>query len=168
MGTRLLADTITAQSFRMLNLPPELWSKIGEYAIDTAPKVNVWPRNMDELSILDQPPITRTCNALRSELLSYFYGTKIHLRLWPSLVSAIVDWRPRRHTWLEAIGSHNRCLLKNIELQATLEEKEDVVVQMCETWDVGFVVGPGWLADEGRWLDEGCVKGELMHRVFFR
>ncbi|KAF2169751.1 hypothetical protein M409DRAFT_52257 [Zasmidium cellare ATCC 36951] len=64
--------------FRLLDLPPELWSKIGKMVISDIPEYPMcllWAcRSLDYAA-----PILRTCRVLREELLPSFYeaGLKI-------------------------------------------------------------------------------------------
>lgn len=81
------------QVFPLLDLPPELWIKIGKIAIDCGLKLGCWPYREDVVLLLKQAPITRVCNLLRLELLPYFYGEQLRLLLSvPDNLSRWADW----------------------------------------------------------------------------
>ncbi|KAK4612309.1 hypothetical protein CLAFUW4_13025 [Fulvia fulva] len=71
--------------FRLLDLPPELWIRIGKFAIDVYPRVaSRFARSSRGYSPSRrhfplQPGITRVCTMLRAELLPYYYRTRIRL-----------------------------------------------------------------------------------------
>ncbi|KAK4497310.1 hypothetical protein PRZ48_011760 [Zasmidium cellare] len=80
------------EPFRLLDLPPELWVKIGKYAIDDAPKVteqnfleasdikhSEWASVKEARAALIQPAITKICQVMRNELLPYYYQAKFHV-----------------------------------------------------------------------------------------
>lgn len=99
-----VTDSSKDKPFRLLDLPPELWSRICKDAVVS-----------DELVILDgegssksicrlteQPAIIRTCNAIRNEARPTFYGTNAFI---------LVDNAIRPNAicrWLSAIGPVNR------------------------------------------------------------
>lgn len=62
--------------FRLFDLPPELWLRIGEFAV-IREKPMVLSRNLygvDQERIVRQPAITKTCRLLRQETLPLFYS----------------------------------------------------------------------------------------------
>lgn len=65
---------IISQPFRLLDLPPEIWSKIGRLVVDGAAICT-----QDTITKAKRPAITRTCLVLRNELLPYFYRTKVRI-----------------------------------------------------------------------------------------
>lgn len=65
--------------FRLLDLPPELWLRICEFAVIKNGPIQVGrePKSRDQMAIVSQPEITRTCRILRSEGLPLFYSTNV-------------------------------------------------------------------------------------------
>ncbi|KAK5738225.1 hypothetical protein LTR17_006102 [Elasticomyces elasticus] len=166
--------------FGLLNLPPELWLKIGKYVLDNTPKVKSWPSNYarrvspQAYAPLRQPAITRTCYALRIELLPLFYQGHIRFRFYDSHNGGCARGSPQIK-WLSAIGATNRRCLKNIELLAVPSDLEgNVIPELCGSL-YGFVTrfdfdvelgmpitdiyGSGW---------EGAVDGEIVYPLIFR
>ncbi|KAK5738358.1 hypothetical protein LTR17_006077 [Elasticomyces elasticus] len=109
--------------FGLLDLPPELWLKIAKYVLDNTPKVKSWPSNYavrlrpQDCAPLRQPAITRTCHALRIELLPLFYEGHIRFRFYDGHNGGCARGSTRSE-WLSAIGATNRRCLKNVELLA--------------------------------------------------
>ncbi|KAK4631876.1 hypothetical protein CLAFUW4_03886 [Fulvia fulva] len=124
--------------FRLLDLPPEIWSKIGMMAIeDTPPCTNAsiasakspptrhrtfkssspdipTPAiqitcNLSVPLTSQQPPITRVCRVLREELLSQYYRTKVRLSLVYYDAEASTMGK-----WLRSIGPENRRLVNRV------------------------------------------------------
>ncbi|EME48264.1 hypothetical protein DOTSEDRAFT_78310 [Dothistroma septosporum NZE10] len=80
----------------LLDLPPELWVKIGKLAIDEAPTYTDGGRSLlspvrqyhiKRLVGTDRPAVTRTCAMLCAESLPYYYRTKVDIVV-PDLCSA--------------------------------------------------------------------------------
>jgi hypothetical protein len=118
--------------FRLMDLPAELWTKIGKMAIEDRPVLDPCVLacimahadtthqghgiSSDELlmdeatrgSSLSPPPITQSCSALRSELLPIFYKTAIRLGLSHSCTTCVRG----RHRYLEAIGPEARAHIR--------------------------------------------------------
>ncbi|SMR52527.1 unnamed protein product [Zymoseptoria tritici ST99CH_3D1] len=73
-------DEDQEQSFRLLDLPDELWVKIGKMIIDDWRPINLTTAaDFDVLKCVPTakmrpPPILHTCSALRNELRPYYYG----------------------------------------------------------------------------------------------
>ncbi|KJX93690.1 hypothetical protein TI39_contig4271g00002 [Zymoseptoria brevis] len=74
-------DEDQEQPFRLLDLPDELWVKIGKMVIDDWRPIKLTtPADFDLLKrvpavIMDPPPILHTCSALRNELRLYYYSS---------------------------------------------------------------------------------------------
>lgn len=93
----------------LLNLPAEIWSKIGRYAVDNAYTLTgsyfirgeSWPY---------QPGIIQASRALRQELLPYFLSTKIEVGGAPCDKLAIVAIGK----WLHALEPDMRHLVRGI------------------------------------------------------
>lgn len=102
--SQALADT--SQPFRLLDLPPEIWSRIGKFAIDNVKRMTWWDL-VNANASSRQPSITRTCICLRKELLPYYYCTKIEVIIgWCDLHT----WSP----WLRALSPASRRLIHGL------------------------------------------------------
>ncbi|KAK4631981.1 hypothetical protein CLAFUW4_03368 [Fulvia fulva] len=123
----ICATTTSAQSkpFRLLDLPPELWSKIGRVAVDEVPRIDsyairkpsmdaeVYGANRKPCTGDHQPPITRACAALRHELLPYYYKSRVDVAICRS-----TRWLVKNTgRWLRAIGPANRNLVRGIKVR---------------------------------------------------
>ncbi|KAK4497316.1 hypothetical protein PRZ48_011766 [Zasmidium cellare] len=62
--------------FRLFDLPPELWIKIGKMAIDDSPAIKNYEIHCRR-TIKSLAALAYTCRALRKELLPYYCETKI-------------------------------------------------------------------------------------------
>ncbi|KAK5740213.1 hypothetical protein LTR17_004714 [Elasticomyces elasticus] len=62
--------------FRLLALPPELWSHICRLAVphDQVIEVQGLMSKQDARNAVQQPPITRTCKTIREETIDMFYA----------------------------------------------------------------------------------------------
>ncbi|UJO23814.1 uncharacterized protein CLAFUR5_12682 [Fulvia fulva] len=100
----------------LLDLPAELWSKIGKLAIENSPFFRTSSLDEPDFDLiaqekwqrmlrLHQPAITRTCRALREELLPYFYQQRVIMNEAP-----FASWEHvhRLGQFLRAIGRDNR------------------------------------------------------------
>ncbi|KAK5691503.1 hypothetical protein LTR97_011496 [Elasticomyces elasticus] len=120
------------EPFPLFKLPPEIWLRIGEYALSLAPEVSnkhstvvnkvskVWQERMR------QPAITRTCHSLRAELLRVFYQHH---------VSCIFAWenhsnRMGKAAWLHAIGAVNRRSLGNVRLVTSSDMVDEMLFRL--------------------------------------
>ncbi|KAK4612108.1 hypothetical protein CLAFUW4_13358 [Fulvia fulva] len=137
--------------FRLLDLPPELWSKIGQLIVDDASTVtekklywihHPYPSSAQELAEIQQPATTRTCSILRAELLPYYYQSKISISvIASSLASRVVG------KWLRMIGSKNRSVVTGVWL--TLYGTRDKQSQLLrEDFQVDFQLS--WTARRER------------------
>lgn len=117
----------------LLDLPAEIWSKIGKFAIDAGPLV-------DKEALLDsmknktarswhQPAIAIACRCLREELLPYFYKNMVELAFtWHDVITQSRSTRRSRRAdncgqCLRAIGSSNRRSMRNVSLQSYVYNK---------------------------------------------
>lgn len=73
--------------------------------IDDGPMVSSLPL------AANTPAITRTCNALRQELLPYYYRSKVDLDVRPGEAFQIAG------KWLNAIGAESRRMIRGLELR---------------------------------------------------
>ncbi|KAK5677500.1 hypothetical protein LTS10_010072 [Elasticomyces elasticus] len=117
----MTAITENDEVFRLFDLPPELWVRIARIALDDKPKIRAWSRWDTYEQTLTQPAITRTCHALRVEILPLFYESHIRFRFYDGLDGGRTKQSQRR-VWLRANGAANRRCLKNIELLAVPED----------------------------------------------
>ena len=145
----------TPKPFRLLDLPPELWIKIGKLMIDestscTANK-DTWRRalklpNRDYLCNSDPPAILHTCGLLRFELTPYYYRTKVD-------ISAL--YRRKNNFWgLDAVGKWlrsadpvNRRMISGLEItqsrycqQRFVAGTSEVEPRLREVWMVDLKV----------------------------
>ncbi|KAK4891953.1 hypothetical protein LTR27_009478 [Elasticomyces elasticus] len=70
-GSTEMSQT-TPPAFRLLDLPPELFVRIGRYAIPYNRTLSLGTNGNGRLVL--QPAITRVCKVLREELLPVFYS----------------------------------------------------------------------------------------------
>ena len=119
------------QPFRLLDLPPELWLKIGKLAIDSTPLLlksnhicNIMHSSEERRASasLWQPAITRVCVPLRVELLPYYYQTRVEEGNWPVRSGSVC-------LFLEAIGRENRKMIRAMSLARPVLSEEE---RRCE------------------------------------
>ncbi|KAK5744739.1 hypothetical protein LTR17_001815 [Elasticomyces elasticus] len=166
--------------FRLFDLPPELWIRIARLALDDKPKIRAWPDNHPtgtcEL-VLNQPAITRTCHALRAEILPLFYESHIRFRFYNGLAGGF-NYSSQRRAWLRAIGAANRRCLKNVELLAVPEDmsgrKTDHYYKCQMTpsdfvrkFDLDIELGMPETDTYGA-ESERAVSGEMVYRLIFK
>lgn len=125
--------------FRLLDLPPELWIRIGKFAIDVYPRVaSRFARSSRGYSPSRrhfplQPGITRVCTMLRAELLPYYYRTRIRLEVSHHVVEV--------GRWLRHIGPANRKLLRVLWLSQNYNRGEGAMEQrLRDVWKVEFEI----------------------------
>ena len=108
-----------AQPFRLLDLPPELWSKIGKLVIHGEPVLDNDALEMHEINvntlgkpstITESPSITRVCRVVRGELLPYYYTTKIHCFALDRDIILDIS------AWIERIGTEHRRIVRGVYL----------------------------------------------------
>ncbi|SMY24043.1 unnamed protein product [Zymoseptoria tritici ST99CH_1A5] len=107
--------------FRLLDLPDELWAKIGRLVIDDLPAIKLHSYTFytdleSTSSALAVPGVLQTCSALRNELRSdYYKSNKIAVDLDHS-------WPEEFHNvglHLQAIGAEARRLLTEYRVEQT-------------------------------------------------
>lgn len=112
VSARNMTADCAQETFRLLDLPPEIWSRICEFAVtDAAPIVLEYA--FDDLGFCDavaQPTITGVCRALRTEGLKLFYGGNAFIVKDNTTVVPILS------RWLRAIGEHNRQSLADLRI----------------------------------------------------
>ncbi|GAB1731420.1 hypothetical protein NU195Hw_g1130t1 [Hortaea werneckii] len=104
--------------FRLLDLPPELWTRICTLAILDPADITIKQAAYPKLVCLQtlQPSITRTCRALRSECLPLFYKLVNFIILDEYAdVEGIVKW-------LRSLGKRNRQRFRRLYLACRRED----------------------------------------------
>ncbi|KAK4632254.1 hypothetical protein CLAFUW4_03655 [Fulvia fulva] len=151
VGTANKKPKEDVKPFRLLDLPPELWVKIGRLVIDrtgTCTTQSIMSafdtrkrQSLDHLRSM-RPAITHTCRTLRDELLPYFYRTRGDFTVeWWTLGACILG------QWLRSIDASRRSAVRNLHIERvewTLAQKErqgtDLVEEMeghvGEKWGV--------------------------------
>ena len=134
------ADYTQTQPFRLLDLPPELWVRIGKLAVPA--ETIVLPDSVSQKHICNrvkQPAITRVCKTLRHELLALYYQQNVFVMIEDHGYS----FAPER--WLEAIGTEHRrrigCLLRTSDCQDIVEwvGLQELLVNVSLSRDVPFL-----------------------------
>ncbi|KAK4612296.1 hypothetical protein CLAFUW4_13450 [Fulvia fulva] len=115
--------------FRLLDLPAEIWSKIGKLAIDNTTtltasnikclKPQYHGRSSYDRSAAIQPAITRTCRALRYELLHYYYRTTIAIHTKDGEDALELD---AIGDWLRSIGAVNRRCVSGVTVSVEYDD----------------------------------------------
>ncbi|KAK0271914.1 hypothetical protein LTR35_009362 [Friedmanniomyces endolithicus] len=127
LEAKMLPTTADDEPFSLLTLPPEIWARIGKKVIDSAPRVQGWPfmgpiallrSHQEAAAKLCQPAITRTCRALRAELLPYFYASRIRFNIYFRHHQAYTDdpMNQDKCAWLKSMGSAGRQCLTEVAL----------------------------------------------------
>ena len=103
------ADSQDDQQSWLLDLPPELWLRICEYAVKKPKPIRVGkePNPKDQMAVVQQPAITRTCRLLRIEALPMYYTLNTFEMLHCFGVPC-----PRK--WIVAIGAVHRQRMKSM------------------------------------------------------
>lgn len=154
LSVSLGAEIIQQKPFRLLDLPPELWTKICQLRLDA-----------DEASATTSPlrpnikqqQIARVCRITRSELLPYFY--KMHCRMVIYLQGVeryvnIPGVTPSNNTinygayylsdrfklWLRAVAPEYRKYLENVEMIMPKQKQKMWIMFLKFSWNVGFAV----------------------------
>ena len=139
LGFANVSDYILNQKRSLLDLPAEIWSKIGQLVIQNAEICDANDIVIARRCPPRQPAITRTCNALRSELLPLYYRHRVELRL-PSFVfpgDLDEDLRPVGK-WLRAIGPTNRLNLRIATWFGVPDELDTFLGKAKQLWRVPF------------------------------
>lgn len=130
------ARTNSYQPFRLLDLPPELWSKIGRIAIDKGDDDPWWCHISKRSSeAVVAPPIAQTCRALRYELLPYYYETRVEIR--DVQLDLGVELR-NIGIWLMAVGHAHRACIRNVTVSVASGEAETWESDTMKIWGVDF------------------------------
>ncbi|KAK4891949.1 hypothetical protein LTR27_009474 [Elasticomyces elasticus] len=90
-------DKAAESTFRLLSLPPELWSRICRLAV-TCDQPTVIEAHMSSTKAQDtvqQPPITRTCKVIREETIDVFYANSFVYEDDYSREDNLWDWLER-------------------------------------------------------------------------
>ncbi|KAK4497317.1 hypothetical protein PRZ48_011767 [Zasmidium cellare] len=151
-------DEVEAKPFRLLDLPPELWIKIGQMTIDAlAPIENkdiiTWSRSWHTGKKPNQKPtLALTCHQLHAELMPYFYNTKMKLT-WE--LNSYFEVHLGK--WLNCIGAENRKHVKGMRALVWRSKGDSVKKkqrELGEFWKLKVDMTPTWSRCEektGRW-----------------
>ncbi|KAK0948303.1 hypothetical protein LTR29_000420 [Friedmanniomyces endolithicus] len=122
--------------FRLLDLPPELWSHIcalvlaSDYPSTLYLHEDTHPRTLQALS--QQPPLLRTCTALRAESVQLWYANTVFLLIEANKSSP--NWR----LWLESLTPHSRRYMRKVFITSTHQDlvahvlKNELLPRGCE------------------------------------
>lgn len=99
--------------FRLFHLPPELWLRICELAVIKKDPIDMTAaRDLhNQVKILAQPALTRTCRLLRREALPVFYQ-------YNTFVAYHICRTACPRQWFVAIGADNLRLMGTFEFYA--------------------------------------------------
>ncbi|KAK5677497.1 hypothetical protein LTS10_010069 [Elasticomyces elasticus] len=150
-GSQTAPSSMThGKSFPLLDLPAEIWIKIGQLAIDATPRVHVNTYNLCGVGnkvrpslqkfqdLVRQPAITATCRILRAELLPYAYQNQYLFRCFGDGWDAERTWLSQ---WLRSIGAANRESLRGVELMAEPKGIEESRAILRRSLKVAFELG---------------------------
>jgi hypothetical protein len=117
----------STEAFRLLNLPPELWSRICYFATVSPDAIILSPYGSSKQRAV-QPPLTRVCKVLRVEALRLFYSENTFVvRDTPYTDdSTLLFW-----SWQVAIRQANRQAIRNLFLQIT----KQTYISETELWN---------------------------------
>ena len=127
--------------FRLFDLPPELWLHICGLAVTKSNLINPTHayKKKQQLQILKQPAITRTCRLLRQECLPvFYYNNEFEAYHWEK-VDCIRDW-------LVAVGPSNRRAMGTL----TFHCKFDAEFWTKKFADIGILVKIDVADDQSR------------------
>ncbi|KAK4621254.1 hypothetical protein CLAFUW4_06980 [Fulvia fulva] len=148
-----MAEIVPVKPFRLLDLPDELWAKIGKLALDDIePLCSEYLDYLvydddDKVQIPQKPAITRTCKALRHELLPLYYEQKIDLDLRESRFWL---WGSLTRRWLQAIGATNRKAIRGMSLVSSDWDIDYLNKELRLRWGVGLKLEITWELDHRR------------------
>ncbi|KAK4611483.1 hypothetical protein CLAFUW4_12813 [Fulvia fulva] len=142
-------DKTTKKKRGLLDLPAEIWSKIGKVVIDETPLftdsdispdyIMDWSDNNTEVL----PRISLACRALREELLPYFYEKNVFLCFMSPNVEGTEKYEDVGR-FLRAIGKENRTSLKarfcNIGNSMSIKKQFETVAM--KMWKLPFKLVP--------------------------
>lgn len=99
--------------FRLLDLPPELWLKVLDFAVRRPNTIRIGRESKfsDQVARVRQPAVTRTCRLLRREGLPMFYANNKF-----EMVHSYDVPCPRR--WLEVIGKERRRWMRELVIDS--------------------------------------------------
>ncbi|KAK0322830.1 hypothetical protein LTR82_006287 [Friedmanniomyces endolithicus] len=122
--------------FRLLDLPPELWSQICALALASDHPSTLYLHEDSHArtlqSLTQQPPLLRTCTALRPESVQLWYANTVFLLIEANKSSP--NWR----LWLESLTLHSRRYMRKIFITSTHQDlvthvrKNDLLPRGCE------------------------------------
>lgn len=128
-------STLTiAQKIGLLDLPLEIWSKIGRLTLDEAMPFRLDSGIIERHSRCHQPPLTRTSRVLREELLSYSYSIKVNIQYAAAY---------NLGRWLRALDSDVRRAIRGIETDVSRSGPMTQTASqqlMVGDWKVGLVL----------------------------
>lgn len=120
-------------TFRLLDLPKELWSEIGKMAVDNHASLhfgesccfyvvdNGETRRSRDGRVSNIPPVTQTCAAMREELLSYYYVTKVDINV--ILRTSLGGEGRRLAHWLRSIEPRMLHHFKSIRIADVIQDQ---------------------------------------------
>ncbi|SMY24042.1 unnamed protein product [Zymoseptoria tritici ST99CH_1A5] len=154
-------DEDQEQPFRLLDLPDELWVKIGKMVIDDWRSIKLTtPADFDFLkrvpaAKMDPPPILHTCSALRNELRLYYYGSD---KFEVGVRRAGVMWRSAQDLvgrYLVAIGPEARRQLRGYYIKdSILNPTSRAPQEPSQTWKglgIDMALVPEWKSHTCDW-----------------
>ncbi|KAK3724861.1 hypothetical protein LTR37_000909 [Vermiconidia calcicola] len=129
------------ETFRLLDLPPELWSQVVKMAVE---RENYMFSSKDRKQV-QQPGITKACKLLRTETLAHSYShNSFTFRDNNAELAALV-------AWLKAIGAWNRTRVKNLSIVSIFDDFEEfsqdcypglIKVRSSQILDAGHLFAP--------------------------
>ncbi|KJY00138.1 hypothetical protein TI39_contig341g00014 [Zymoseptoria brevis] len=104
-GDLVVTAEAQKQKLGLLDLPDELWAKIGNMVVEDLPRTQVSTRPQYDLK---QPAILQTCASLRNELRLDYFRTKVFII--PQM-AVLLEHRQKYGEYLHAIGADARRLI---------------------------------------------------------
>ncbi len=122
--------------FRLLDLPPELWSHICALALASDYPSTLYLHEDSHArtlqSLTQQPPLLRTCTALRTEGIALWYANTVFLLIEANKSSP--NWR----LWLESLTPHTPRYMRKLFITSTHQDlvahvqKNELLPRGCE------------------------------------
>lgn len=141
--------------FRMLDLPPELWSRIGGFAVtdDEALQLRQYRPDEANCAAVRQPDLTRTCRIVRKEALKLFYRNN---RFIVIAVNRYANWT----LWLSAIGPENRRYLQHLYVTAPYPDFPEYITKYIKSFPKAV-----FESRTGHVLEDGSVVLAFTHKA---
>ncbi|KAK4497309.1 hypothetical protein PRZ48_011759 [Zasmidium cellare] len=119
--------------FRLLDLPPEIWSKIGKMVIDDIPEVTMY--TFRRFPCKDhQAPILRTCRVVREELLPYFWEAGVKVTCSYGLELGYL------RDLLAHVGEEHRRAMCDVRFEYGVGSRAETLARLFRVnlWDIDF------------------------------